>query len=131
MAPISFQKGLETDTSDDNVCKTANSSLLYSFLVRRKAVFNQPCVFPFKLDLNNKTYHSCTYEFSHVTGYKPWCSTKVDENGYHIKKNPDGTKNWGVCLNEDAESSNCPIPPKRKYILLQIRLNIIAKLANL
>ena len=82
-------------------------------MVRRKAVFNEPCVFPFKLDLNNKTYHACTYDFSHVTGYKPWCSTKVDENGYHVKKNPDGTKNWGVCLEEES-SSNCPIPPRSK-----------------
>ena len=95
-------------------CKTGNSSALYPLLKSRKAVIGEPCVFPFKLDLNNKTYHSCTYDFSHVTGYKPWCSTKVDANGYHIKKNPDGSKNWGTCLEDDT---SCPIPPRRKLYL--------------
>ena len=98
-------------------CRTKNSTSLYKTLIRRKAVIDQPCVFPFKLDLNNKTYHACTYDYSHVTAFKPWCSTKVDENGYHVKKNPDGTKNWGICTDDtesDEERSKCPIPPRSK-----------------
>ena len=61
-----------------------------------------PCQFPFSL--RNKTYYSCTFDYSHITGYKPWCSTKVDRNGNHVS----GGKNWGVC----DDKQNCPIPPR-------------------
>ena len=37
---------------------------------------NLQCQFPFTL--RNKTYWACTFDYSHITGYKPWCSTKVD-----------------------------------------------------
>ena len=60
------------------------------------------CVFPFSL--RGKIYSSCTYDYSHITKYKPWCSTKVDQNGNHISAGG----NWGIC----ADSINCPIPPK-------------------
>ena len=90
-------------------CKTSNSSDVYQLLIKRGAQIGQPCIFPFTV--KNKTYHSCTYDFSHVTGYKPWCSTKIDNAGNHITgRNTDGTANWGIC--EDVE--NCPIPPRRK-----------------
>ena len=79
-------------------------------LIKGKANIGVPCVIPFTL--LGKTYHSCTYDFHHTTGYKPWCSTKVDENGIHVTKNPDGTNNWGTCLEDDL---NCPIPPRRKF----------------
>ena len=98
-------------------CKTKNSTSLYSLLKRRKAKIDLPCVFPFTLGANNKTYHACTYDYSHITGYKPWCSTKVDENGVHVSKNADGTKNWGICTDETedvAVDTNCPIPPRSK-----------------
>ena len=39
---------------------------------------NLPCQFPFTL--RNKTYWACTFDYSHITGYKPWCSTKVDRH---------------------------------------------------
>ena len=42
-----------------------------------------PCQFPFIL--NNKKYWACTYDYGHLAGYKPWCSTKTDENDNHIK----------------------------------------------
>ena len=84
---------------------------MYPLLKSRKAQIGVPCVFPFTL--KGKTYHSCTYDYSHVTGYKPWCSTKVDPNGNHVTgRNPDGTKNWGTCLEDDF---TCPIPPRRKF----------------
>ena len=51
---------------------------------------NLPCIFPFKYE--GFTYHKC----SQVQSDKPWCSTKVDENGTHVKGN------WGDC------ASNCP-----------------------
>ena len=53
------------------------------------------CVFPFIFD--NKRYHSCIYHSS--TDGKPWCSTKVDDNGEHISKQGF----WGHC------SSSCQI----------------------
>ena len=99
-------------------CRTKNSTVLYKTLVRRKATIDQPCVFPFKLANNNKTYHACTYDYSHVTAYKPWCSTKVNETGWHVGKNPDGTKNWGICTDgteTEEELSKCPIPPRSKF----------------
>ena len=98
------------------VCKTVDSPGLHKTLLRRKAVIGKECIFPFKLDLNNKTYNSCTYDFSHVTAGQAWCSTKVDNNGYHIKRNGDGTKNWGICNDDEFHSStNSPIEPKCKY----------------
>ena len=69
-----------------------------------------PCVFPFTLEANNKTYHSCTYDFMHVTAYQPWCSTRVDKNGVHMRNVGEDEKNWGLCTDE----SSCPIPPRRK-----------------
>ena len=87
-------------------------------ITQKKAVIDKPCVFPFKLGNNNKTYHACTYDYSHVTAYKPWCSTKVNETGWHVGKNPDGTKNWGICTDgteTEEELSKCPIPPRSKF----------------
>ena len=43
----------------------------------------RPCKFPFIY--NNKTYDSCTYDYSYATGWYPWCSTKTDENNIHVK----------------------------------------------
>lgn len=51
------------------------------------------CVSPWKFVPTNKTYHGCTYD----TASEPWCSTKVNENGYHL------AGNWGVCPTE------CPV----------------------
>lgn len=63
---------------------------------------NTPCQLPFTL--RGRTYYACTYDYSHITGYKPWCSTKVDANGKHVS----GGGNWGIC----DDIYNCPIPPK-------------------
>ena len=41
-----------------------------------------PCKFPFTL--NKKTYWACTYDYGHLTGFKPWCATKTDRNGNYI-----------------------------------------------
>ena len=61
-----------------------------------------PCVLPFKVQ--GKTYYSCTYDAAHRTNYRAWCSTKVNENGFHIKDE----YNWGIC----ADVKSCPIPPR-------------------
>ena len=63
---------------------------------------NLPCQFPFTV--KNKTYWACTYDYSHITGYRPWCSTKVDRQGNHIV----AQRNWGIC----DDKLNCPIPPR-------------------
>ena len=41
-----------------------------------------PCQFPFIL--NKKIYYACTYDYGHLTGYKPWCATDTDENNNYI-----------------------------------------------
>ena len=46
---------------------------------------NKPCIFPFKFD--GSTYYNCKHEDDSPS----WCSTKVDENGNHVKGN------WGDC----------------------------------
>ena len=57
-----------------------------------------PCIFPFKY--NGGVYNTCTNEMKHVTNNLPWCSTKIDETGYHI----GGEGNWGNC------DETCPLP---------------------
>jgi len=52
-----------------------------------------PCVSPFKFVPTNKTYYGCTYD----EAAEPWCSTKVNEFGYHL------SGHWGVC------SEDCPV----------------------
>ena len=42
------------------------------------------CVFPFKL--NGISHTECTMQYAHLKNGKPWCSTKVDEDGEHIGK---------------------------------------------
>ena len=82
---------------------------MHDLLIRRKAQVGLPCIFPFTH--KGQTYRACTYDVSHVTGYKPWCSTNTDGDGNHITgRNADGTRNWGICEDTDA----CPIPPRRK-----------------
>ena len=55
---------------------------------------NKDCVFPFRF--NGIKYNSCTMSKADLTENKPWCSTKVDRNGKHVKGN------WGSC------ETNCP-----------------------
>ena len=62
---------------------------------------NVTCVFPFKIKNdrgNDATYVGCTLdERSDI----PWCSTKVDELGFHVGKSNKG--HWGYCGQE------CPL----------------------
>jgi len=53
----------------------------------------KPCVFPFKWIRTNKTYTTCTLDF----GSEFWCSTQVDDEGYHV------SGNWGEC------DASCPV----------------------
>ena len=58
------------------------------------------CIFPFKYF--GKSYNECTWNDAPTK--KPWCSTNVTEDGYHIEENG----NWGVCGN------GCSIPGRNK-----------------
>lgn len=57
---------------------------------------NKECVFPFTH--LGKTHNGCKVG-SDVEDEGPWCSTKVDENGVHVR----GKGEWGYC------SENCPV----------------------
>ena len=61
----------------DRLCKTNDEG----------PVKNASCVFPFKY--REKTFNFCT-DFDDAVG-KLWCSTKVKQEGVHIKGN------WGYC----------------------------------
>ena len=63
--------------------------------------------------MKGKIYHTCTYDFSHITGYNAWCSTNTDENNNHIKgRDSNGKKYWGVC----DDKVKCNIPPRCKSL---------------
>ena len=76
---------------------------------------NATCQFPFTV--KGKTYYTCTWDYSHSTGNKPWCSVDTDDNNKHHggrdRVEIDGKKKkfWGICDDTDA----CPIPPRRKF----------------
>ena len=55
---------------------------------------NKFCVFPF--NFGGETFNACTMKSAHKLENKPWCSTKVDASGNHVKGN------WGSC------ATNCP-----------------------
>jgi len=78
-------------STQDNSCKTlpyrSDSPLQGS---------NKPCIFPFKAYVDQekqivKTINGCTTELCGEDCSRYWCSTKVDNNGFHIKGN------WGYC----------------------------------
>ena len=48
---------------------------------RHYGQLDTPCKFPFKV--KDKMYYTCTYDYSHLTGNKPWCSVDTDENNKH------------------------------------------------
>ena len=62
---------------------------------------NLPCIFPFKF--NGIEHFSCTWDMAEPDN-KPWCSTLVDDFGYHI----ENQEKWGNCGPE------CPISPDQR-----------------
>ena len=58
-----------------------------------------PCVFPWKF--KGKTYNLCTMDWE--IDQRPWCATKVDENGDVF------STNFGYC------GANCPLEGKYNY----------------
>ena len=76
---------------------------------------NAECQFPFTV--KGKIYYTCTWDYSHTTGNKPWCSVDTDDNNKHhggkdrVIINGKKKKFWGVCDDFDA----CNIPPRCKY----------------
>ena len=67
-------------------------------------VVGEDCIFPFKyFGYAGKltTYYKCAWEDVQAKKVdKPWCSTKIDEDGFHVENH------WGVCEN------NCPVEGK-------------------
>ena len=57
------------------------------------------CIFPFVIDGISHT--GCTMHGIEDTEYMPWCSTKVDKDGNHIKGN------WGDCSRECPVDNTC------------------------
>ena len=81
--------------------------------IRQYGQLDKPCQFPFTV--KGKTYYTCTWDYSFVTGYKPWCSLETDEDNKHKSgrfKDANGItkKYWGVCDDTDE----CNIPPRCK-----------------
>ena len=76
------------DSSKKSVCNTESG-----------ASPNLPCIFPFRY--NGGIHTSCIWDDAQYTHHKPWCSTKVDKAGHHIKRQ----SKWGNCGPE------CPISP--------------------
>ena len=66
---------------------------------------NKPCIFPFKF--KDKPHYACILNPSPEN--KPWCSTKVDDQGNHI----GGQGNWGNC-----DGSKCPMPDGKYHICI-------------
>ena len=66
------------------------------------AMPNKRCILPFKF--NGVLHKECTRTSAHLTGNKPWCSTRVNETGHHVR----GHGNWGNC------GPGCPIPPDHR-----------------
>ena len=63
------------------------------------AIPNRQCTFPFTV--YGKTFDACT-SVGHTA---PWCSTKVDQNGHHVRGN------WGDCGSEcSCINSRCVFP---------------------
>ena len=62
----------------------------------------QPCIFPFMVydeeENQNRTFDKCTTEFcgNYCSNGNVWCSTQVDEDGFHT----EGLGNWGYCSKE-------------------------------
>ena len=66
------------------------------------------CIFPFKYF--GITHNGCTVHGNTESEEKPWCSTKVDKNGLHVKDS------YGYCGQECPEE-DCgegrPIPGRK------------------
>ena len=57
----------------------------------------KPCIFPFTYD--GVTYNNCT--IVNDPDNHPWCSTKVDEAGNHVKSG----RYWGYCAQDCNDNS--------------------------
>ena len=106
--PLFFSECRTSATENPPTCTNCKRPKYYAQL-------DQPCQFPFIV--KGKTYYTCTYDYSYLTGYKPWCSVSTDENNLHNKGRTkiDGVtkKFWGICDDTDQ----CTIPPKCKLSL--------------
>ena len=83
-------------------------------IARHYGQLDTQCKFPFSV--KGKMYYSCTYDYSHLTGNRPWCSVDTDEDHKHhggrdrIVINGTSKKFWGVC----DDNQHCNIPTKCK-----------------
>jgi len=83
------------------------------FVIENKTNDLQPCIFPFVFA--EKTYNKCT-NTSDPDG-KFWCSTKIDENGKHVKSY------WGYC---DQNCSNADDGHQRAKVSLSTLTGLYA-----
>jgi len=95
-APADFRQTL---VADIKTTQDAGHSRRRSMIPKKDCVTTDgpeagaACISPFKFVPTNKTYYGCT----HDTSTEPWCSTKVNEFGFHL------SGHWGVC------SEDCPV----------------------
>jgi len=89
---------LDDDYGDDYTLKTADEESEVDFSsspFERGECLNtiggpgegKPCIFPFTFAKTGKKYTECTTD----GGHEYWCSTKVDDEGFHL------SGNWGEC----------------------------------
>ena len=80
----------------ENDCKTTS----YNDDDSPESGRGQKCIFPFKVydkkRLEIQTFHKCTEKFCGSHCNNVWCSTQVNETGFHI----NGKGNWGYCSEE-------------------------------
>ena len=72
----------------------------------------EKCIFPFTVD--GVTYTHCAFDRYETTPeYAIWCSTKVNDAGFHIGGN------WGGC------SEDCPLEGKNIYHFIVVVLTYV------
>lgn len=59
------------------------------FTAKCKTTSGELCIFPFQMYDN--TYNECTWDDSDPEDKRPWCSTEVNIEGFHIEGQ------WGFC----------------------------------
>ena len=86
VSPVSPERTSTTDAAIKPACLTVESNT--------DIPPNTKCIFPFTY--NNVIYKQCTWDSSHLTNNKPWCSGETDSKGKHVT----GKRKWANCATE-------------------------------